>query len=362
MEATAEHSFARFCRRCRNEASLPTTTTTTVASMDGPICTPEVGPSMNTDISGIGVRVSFYLQTLFLSLGPPMRLRGALYTLLFTNTAMAVTALILGFQKIPEITFHDGLVVFYLLNLSWVTVFFSLPAVANFSNVKLLHVFSILQSYTIFAFDVSLLITAYSFGQSPDCNPFARVVLFRPFVALPAGRIACLVITCLVAAVYTGILVKDHLPPAPKKILQWIQKKVTKEVPATDEEKAPEMPPDVPPLPRHSQPRMTAGRVQYHSRKPPTVPKEYDLQIAWNIVIEIIFVLIIWSLTVMNTELLIRWNHFAPSDGQSLWQFGQVLPMFLVVLPLANLFSAFQEHGLRPLPVSAANPGPGSRK
>lgn len=42
-------------------------------------------------------------------------------------------------------------------------------------------------------------------------------------------------------------------------------------------------------------------------------------------VIKIIVVLILWALAVMNTELLIRWNHFAVSDGsQSQWQFGQV--------------------------------------
>ncbi|KAF8181931.1 hypothetical protein K438DRAFT_1937898 [Mycena galopus ATCC 62051] len=314
------------------------------------------GPVMNTDISGIGVRISFYLQTLFLSClcarsGSPDEIAGALYTLLFTNTAMAVTALILGFQSNPEITFQDALVVFYLLNLSWVTVFFSLPAVAKFPNVKLLHVFSIVQSYTIFGFAFAMLVTAHSFGGHPLCNHNARVVLFRPFPALPAGRIVCLVMTALIAAVYTGILIKDHLPPTPKRILQWIQQKVTKEVPTTEQE-PPAPPPDVPPLPRHAPQRLAAGRVEYHARKAQAVPKEYDLQIAWNIVIELFVVLILWTLAVMNTELLIRWNRFASSGGGS-WQFGQVLPMFLVVLPLANLINAFRDFGLRPLPLQA---------
>lgn len=70
------------------------------------------GPQMNTDISGIGVRISFYLQALFLALlsarsGSLDEISGALYTLIATNIAMAVTSLILGFKPSPEISFHE---------------------------------------------------------------------------------------------------------------------------------------------------------------------------------------------------------------------------------------------------------------
>ncbi|KAJ7708086.1 hypothetical protein B0H17DRAFT_1191585 [Mycena rosella] len=319
------------------------------------------GPAMNTDISGIGVRVSFYLQTLFLSClcarsGDANEIAGALYTLLATNTAMAVTALILGLKPIPEISFHDGLVVFYLLYLSWVTVCFSLPACARLGNgasdkrsgnIKMLHFFSIVQSYTVFAFAFAMLITARTFGSSVLCNTHAVVVLFRPFSALTSGRTVCWVMTVLVVTVYTGILVKDHMPPAKKLVPQWIQKRVTKQIPAASDQDLPKTSPDVVPPPR-SAPVIAPGNVQFRARQPPEPHMEYDLQIAWNLVIEIVVVLILWGLTVMNTELLIRWNNFAPSDGTSSWQFGQVLPMFLVVLPLTNVVNAFREFGLRP--------------
>lgn len=40
---------------------------------------------------------------------------------------------------------------------------------------------------------------------------------------------------------------------------------------------------------------------------------------------KITVILILWGLAVINTELLIRWNRFAASDGShSQWQFGQV--------------------------------------
>lgn len=103
------------------------------ADSPGSPCPTGFGPTMNTDISGIGVRISFYLQALFLGAQSPsipfpivsvdaMRRReaclsarsgsldeitGALYTLVATNMAMAVTSLILGFKRTREMTFHE---------------------------------------------------------------------------------------------------------------------------------------------------------------------------------------------------------------------------------------------------------------
>jgi hypothetical protein len=87
---------------------------------------------MNTDVSGIGVRISFYLQILFLGgrliiavvyvlhasltilsaclsarSGSLDEITSSLYTLIATNMAMAVTALILGWKPNPEISFHE---------------------------------------------------------------------------------------------------------------------------------------------------------------------------------------------------------------------------------------------------------------
>jgi hypothetical protein len=93
-------------------------------------CIYSEGPPMNTDIGGIGVRISFYLQTLFLGVPSNDRILierliemlpaslsarsrsleeviGSLYTLIATNMAMAITALILGLKPQPEITFHE---------------------------------------------------------------------------------------------------------------------------------------------------------------------------------------------------------------------------------------------------------------
>lgn len=96
-----------------------------------PGCIYPGGPPLNLDVSGIGVRISFYLQTLFLgeycSLYAPSQraltssilaclsarsgsldeITGTLYTLIATNMAMAVTSLLLGLKPQPEISFQE---------------------------------------------------------------------------------------------------------------------------------------------------------------------------------------------------------------------------------------------------------------
>ncbi|KAF8126850.1 hypothetical protein K438DRAFT_2001193 [Mycena galopus ATCC 62051] len=306
---------------------------------------------MNTDISGIGVRVSFYLQTLFMSClaarsGRPEEITGSLFTLLFTNTAMAVTALILGFKQIPEISFHDALIVFYLLFLSWITVFLSLRTSADSANkdVQMLHFFSIIQSYSVFAFVFVLLITAPSFGSHPECNLNAVVVIFRPFSVLWAGRPVAWVLTLLIAVCYTALLVKEQVKVVARTVLPLV---MCYRMQVHDPEAAAGRPP------RHNcsgdgAAGDTAEDLNLETgHEMPT----YGLNIAWHMILEITVLLILWSLSVMNTELLIRWTHFAPSDdSQSQSQFGQVLPMFLALPPLISMVNAFREHGLRLLP------------
>ena len=102
-------------------------------------CPVDFAPEINSDVSGIGVRVSFYLQSLLLGKRRSffisiylrvlfhctdesrlpyiafMAIRGktvneissAMYTLVITNLAMVVTAFIMGFKKNPSLTFHE---------------------------------------------------------------------------------------------------------------------------------------------------------------------------------------------------------------------------------------------------------------
>jgi hypothetical protein len=142
---------------------------------------------------------------------------------------MSTSLFICGFSYLC--LFLSAVVVFYLLYLSWVTVFFALPSCNRFPkaerssrNVKMVKLFSVVQSYTVFAFALTLLIKAASFGTNPACNENAVVVLFRPFSALYAGRIVCWVLTVIVMVVYTLLILKDHLPSPLKRAYQRVSK------------------------------------------------------------------------------------------------------------------------------------------
>jgi len=268
--------------------------------------------------------------------------------------AMAVVSLLLGLKPDPEISFQDAIIVFYLLAMSWFTVVLCLPSCQRFdSGVRILKLWSIAQSVIVFAFLFALLRQAPTFGANPQCNAHAVVVLFRPFSALHAGRIVAWIASVVVVVCYTVVTVVDYIPPAPKQhVVGWIRAKrlrggaagllgLPKDQRDAKSDTAPE-----PKLDTRGN-RAALGPGPQLNR--PATPPKYDLPVAWDLIIELLVMLVLWALAVMNTELLIQWNDFEPSDkAESAWQFGQVLPMFLAVLPFVNMVSAFMEFGLKP--------------
>lgn len=145
---------------------------------------------------------------------------------------------------------HSGLVVFYLLAMSWFTIVFTIPSCHRFDHdVKFLKMWSIAQSYVVFSFVFTLIVRASDYGSSPECNPNAVVVLFRPFSALHGGRIVGWIITVTVVSIYSCITGLDYFPPKPKKKVQdWITKKRNRKVKTFGQE-AGEALPEVEPFP-----------------------------------------------------------------------------------------------------------------
>ncbi|KAJ7135944.1 hypothetical protein C8R44DRAFT_848713 [Mycena epipterygia] len=303
----------------------------------------------NTDISGIGVRVSYYLQTLFLGAlsvrsGSLDEISGALYTLMATNTAMAVTGLILGLKPQPEISFQDGIVIIYLLSMAWTTVIFSLASCNRLSgDTWILQLFSVIQSYVIVAFAFVVLGQAPSFGQSPQCNQDAVAVIFRPFSALKSGRIVGWILVVVMVIGYTVMTARDYTALVLKKMRERQQLREVafagrrpdpQEHPRQDFVQAPVKsgPPDPTPIPR---------RATNYGR---TARALIDGQLLFML----LCIVILWAFFVLNTELVIRWNQPTQADPGPNWQFGQILPVFLTLLPLINMFTAFNQFGLKP--------------
>lgn len=108
-------------------------------------------------------------------------------------------------MRLPSSTIHSALVVFYLLTLSWLTVFIGLPHYTRFkrsdSSIKFL---AVVQSYVCFVTGFVILTRAPTFGSDKECNSSVRAALFGPFKLLDGGRIAYLVILSVITAAYTG--------------------------------------------------------------------------------------------------------------------------------------------------------------
>ena len=287
----------------------------------------------------------------------------ALYTLIATNIAMTVASFILGFKSKPTMSLHDALVVFYLLALSWASVFTSMPAYNRFvCSDKTLKVVSIFQSYLIFALGLAMLVRAPTFGSTPRCNSHAVTVVFRQFPALDAGRIAAFVVLSVVTLFYTALTFTDYRRPVIRqcrRFKHWVSSvsfiamytssaakgKTREGIPtsaATDRKVGREG-------------RETTSKRTWNEDMSSTTravkPKGRDFGVFGTLLVELIVITVLWALFVLNTELLILRNRFDGGgdglDSSTLWQFGQILPMFLVVLPLVSLVKVFRKHGFK---------------
>ncbi|KAF7333036.1 hypothetical protein MVEN_02410000 [Mycena venus] len=284
--------------------------------------------ALNSDISGIGVRISYYLQTLFLGClsarsGSLDEIAGALYTLMATNAAMAVTGLILGLKPAPEISFQDGVIMIYLLSMGWITV---VAALASCSRLS----------------DETNTLQAASFGaDSAECNQEAIAVIFRPFSALRHGRILGWCIIGFMFVAYTTMTFRDYTA----RIKQKLQKQKAREertpLPSVHQD-----PPTSEYFKRSDVPVPAAGKTTprrqatYYGTATPLIDRP--------LLVILFFILIIWAFLVLNTELVVHWYQPTQENSVSNWQFGQILPMFLTLLPLINMISAFNQFGIKP--------------
>lgn len=222
--------------------------------------------------------------------------------------------------------FHSSLIIFYLLAGSWSAVFFALAPYNRFKRGdNALKYLAIFHSYILFTYGFAIIGTAPTFGMTSNCNADAVVFLFRPFSALHAGRIFGGVVLCLVFVIYTSLVVNDyrrHMPRRGKPRLH------------------PESPGDVEDLKddiqaqENARPRARsapavdqaiATLVGSDVRNPWERAPGYDVGLDGRMLITLSIIAVIWALVVMNTELLIRSNHFQSiGTDSSQWQFGQV--------------------------------------
>jgi hypothetical protein len=95
--------------------------------------------------------------------------------------------------------------------MSWIVVIASLASCNRLSDdTKILQLVLVIQSCIILAFAFAVLATAHRFGTTPECNQNTRVVIFRPFSALKAGRIFGGIFFGLACIGYTVMTARDY--------------------------------------------------------------------------------------------------------------------------------------------------------
>ncbi|KAJ7919430.1 hypothetical protein B0H13DRAFT_1988876, partial [Mycena leptocephala] len=203
------------------------------------------------------------------------------------------------------------------------------------NETNILQLISVIQSYVIMVFAFAVLAKAPSFGENADCNQEAVAVIFRPFSALRHGRIFGWCTIGLMFVTYTITTARDYLAKIKDK------KKKKKSQRSQNESKSPQS------IFKYSD---TAARAAGPStlNRATTSYGPATAFVDHQLLVILFLILIIWVFLVLNTELIIRFYPPTEDDSVTNWQFGQILPMFLPVLPFINMVSAFKEFGLKP--------------
>ncbi|KLO05372.1 hypothetical protein SCHPADRAFT_946975 [Schizopora paradoxa] len=291
----------------------------------------------------------------------------SLYLLIATSIAMTITLLICGFEVNPQITLQDGLVVVYLLALTWVSIAMSLQSRCRFARknrvvtyLSILHFCFTLTSVIVFLAEMD------HFGSSSNCNSEAVVVLFRPFRALQTGRIVGFVSIGLVLGIYAGLTFigwRYTSPKTPSNGTSGADSTPASTLPRNELNVRESNPPGTAgegtagpgvshelqaPNARNAQASLVGGsegRTSLNAN--PSSPEKgagtRNQHLSKNAPLEIFITLTMWALGVMNTELLILRNDFSDANDKSQWQFGQVMAMLMVISPLVDVLNCFKE-------------------
>ncbi|KZP31987.1 hypothetical protein FIBSPDRAFT_944577 [Athelia psychrophila] len=295
---------------------------------------------MNIDISGIGFRISFYLQTLFLGFqaarsGLREDINGAEYTLTLTNIAMAGTALYLGLKPEPDISFHDALLILYLLAPCWVTNICLLAFIEG--DAQILKLLSTIQSVAVFIFASFVIVTAPAFGSHPDCNKNAWMVFLFPIPVFQIGRILGGVACVFIMFPYICITVQEYIAQLAQPA--GVTTPPDAVIPPNTTTPQADMPMQIPKFGD-----IEKGNLGVLDELNVKNDQRWKPDVDGPLTVQLLFILFMWVLGVMNTEYLIVRNRFEPSD--TTWSFGQVLPLLLVVIPFRGMVKSFKTHGI----------------
>ncbi|KAF7304380.1 F-box domain-containing protein [Mycena chlorophos] len=336
----------------------------------------------NPDISGLGVRISFYLQTLALVLLAGRSLEEALssvWTLLGTSFGLAISALVTASQG--QLPLYQAIIVTDLIWLANFAIFMALAAYNRHPRGShVVQYCAIVQTYVslgcvLFLWDRAGRLDGNGSGAGANNSTAVSegntvfVVLFVDTKAEGAGRTVALVMTSLLLAAYSGVAALFLWKRLPSTI-PFLRRKTTNSSvspPPTNPALAPPQPTLAPPpSSARSASSATSGvpssrhRSRRHHRDhrhsshsaaaaPPSLPLDPHLS-----VLTLLF-LLPYIITVACTEMQLVRNDFCSggnSNGTSnnAWGFGQILALTVTIVPVVITGQAFREYGLKQRP------------
>ncbi|KAJ7170029.1 hypothetical protein C8R46DRAFT_1217640 [Mycena filopes] len=331
----------------------------------------------NPDIAGIGVRVSFYLQTFLLVILVDRSWQDAptaLWTFIATSFGLTIATVVQsGAHSGAQLTLFQALQV---SNLVWLANFGTFVALASYSRQKAashkdsevnirvgadynVKFGAMLQTLLSMGLTLYMWSTADTFGSIPECSHLVTyMVFFWKARALGAGKIVGLTASSILTAAY--VLITLHELRSYRKSRKNYDEEATMSLAArSPDTTAPSSSTE------YSLPKITA--TAYH--KPPVVvpqyPKESASQVPnsskrrprrrrWSYEVDPMLIgvmicqILVFGYFIVSTELLLSYNDGAYSSAQQMG-FGQILALIVVLPSALSVVGALKEHGLKRL-------------
>ncbi|KAJ7133333.1 hypothetical protein C8R44DRAFT_870739 [Mycena epipterygia] len=278
----------------------------------------------NPDISGLGVRISFYLQTIALVFLAGRSLEEALnsvWTLMGTSFGLTVSALVTAVSN--ELPLYQAIIVTDLVWLANYAIFMSLATYNRHPRGShMVQYAAIVQTY------ISIACIIYLWARAPELESDAHtgktifVVLFFLTSATGRGRKVALAITTLLFIGYTIVAT----------LFFWNHRPIT-----------PEKPYPLTNISHPASPSPGTAIAPAHSRPPPALRIDPHLSTLG------VFFGIPYVITLISTELQIARNDLCTAEN-SFWGFGQILAMTVTIVPVVITVTAFLKYGWKQRP------------
>ncbi|KAJ7679021.1 hypothetical protein DFH06DRAFT_503576 [Mycena polygramma] len=280
----------------------------------------------NPDISGLGVRISFYVQTIALGRSLEEALN-SVWTLLGTSFGLTVSALVTAGRA--ELPLYQAIIV---TDLVWLANWAIFTALATYNRhprgSHAVQYAALAQTYLSMGSILILWARAPALEAAHGhAGQTVFVVVFAPTKAVGAGRVVALVVTGILLLGYSvvaAVFLWRHLLH-PRRQRESVDG--GKDFELTSRSSTPP-PPAVPAAPGAPPTRL-----------PPSLALDPHL------IILALFIGLPYVVTVVSTELQIHRNRLC-SDNAS-WGFGQILALTVTIVPLAVTVQAFRKYGWR---------------